>query len=303
MNPQPLTIDAVRNIAEELMTKHGNTTTLDVKNLLRNRNYFATQQEVSAHMDTLTRTDSWKYSQKTGYRVYSLPADTNNIMDEYYYNGSEVMEVYVRDKEFHLGIGVRYGQVTYTTKYFQRNSSAISEAKKVVAEYKQKGFVANNNVPTYQMRLQYRSALNEKPEKVKIGVYNFLVTYQYEAENNQISENDYSVGGYFSWEKNDFKQLSDNIKNKNWDLGLFQKGNFVLNGKKLISKNISPKILNTNIAQNEFVKITPQIGNIYEATFITNTGKNITINQYNEINQQDFMEKVKSILENGLVFF
>ncbi len=302
MTPQALTVDAVRNIAEELMTKYGNTTTLDVKNLLRNRNFFATQQEVSGYMDTLSTTEQWHHTQKNGYRVYSLPPDTNNTLDVYYAKNNEVLDIYVQGKELHIGTGKKYSQIAWQIKTLKRNATAMAEAQQIIKDKKAEGFTQNTQVPAYAVRQQMRTLTHEKPEKVKIGVYDFFLKYHYIIDEQQISENKYCVGGHFSWEKESFENLAQNITHKNWSLNLFLQGNFVANGKKLHDKITRPKQAQ-DITTNDFVEIVPYSGQLYEVIFTTASGKVVALNKFKEGNYDAFLDKVCNILKNGFAFF
>ncbi len=58
-----LTIAAVYETAEALMALHGITTTLEVKNQLRNQGFWALQAQVSALM--------WQVAEQAGWRVFS----------------------------------------------------------------------------------------------------------------------------------------------------------------------------------------------------------------------------------------
>jgi len=55
------------------MNIDGKTTTLDVKNHLRNRGFLAFQNEISALMEQLAHEDNWKCVHNGRFRIYSLP--------------------------------------------------------------------------------------------------------------------------------------------------------------------------------------------------------------------------------------
>lgn len=58
----PLTYDAVKDAAFELMKANGTTSTLEVKELLRTKNYEATQAEVSKLMKEVAREESLDFN-------------------------------------------------------------------------------------------------------------------------------------------------------------------------------------------------------------------------------------------------
>lgn len=70
---QAITKDIVKDVAEDLMEKNGQTTTLEVKDELRNRGYWAVQDEVSNMMFDLGHEEDWDIqNDPTGtHRVYS----------------------------------------------------------------------------------------------------------------------------------------------------------------------------------------------------------------------------------------
>lgn len=72
---QPGSIDKqmVKEAAEALMSQHGATTTLEVKNWLRHNNFIAYQWEVSALMDTLAEEEAWAFQWIGKFRVYFIP--------------------------------------------------------------------------------------------------------------------------------------------------------------------------------------------------------------------------------------
>lgn len=64
----------IKLTAELLMGSSGQTTTLHVKNHLRNRGFLAFQNEISALMNQLANENSWRHVHNGQFRIYSLPA-------------------------------------------------------------------------------------------------------------------------------------------------------------------------------------------------------------------------------------
>ena len=66
-----LTIAAVYETAESLMATHGVTTTLEVKNRLRNQGFWALQADVSALMWEIAQEAGWHVVSNGRFRVYA----------------------------------------------------------------------------------------------------------------------------------------------------------------------------------------------------------------------------------------
>jgi len=66
-----LTLDAVKDVTLDLISKNGKTSSLDVKNELRNQGYFATQSTVSDFMNDLYTSREVDYTVNGRYREYT----------------------------------------------------------------------------------------------------------------------------------------------------------------------------------------------------------------------------------------
>lgn len=78
-NRKSITKDAVKEAAEDLIKQNGETTTLDVKNSLRNSGYFAKQDEVSQIMLEIGTEESWQINNNGIYRIYSFDQNVGSI--------------------------------------------------------------------------------------------------------------------------------------------------------------------------------------------------------------------------------
>ena len=76
----PLTKAAVRQAAEMLMDQHTETTTLEVKNQLRQQGYKAVQREVSALMDELCAEANWEFEFNGRNRIYRRKKDLDKAI-------------------------------------------------------------------------------------------------------------------------------------------------------------------------------------------------------------------------------
>lgn len=78
MKALPLTKDLVKDQAISLIKACAHTTTLEVKLTLRNRGYYATQEEVSQYMNELFQDGEFLFTQGQGHREYYLPASNES---------------------------------------------------------------------------------------------------------------------------------------------------------------------------------------------------------------------------------
>lgn len=72
---------AVKSAAETLMIINGETTTLEVKKLLRLEGFLAFQQEISRMMDDLSQEKDWSYSCNGLYRTYTFRINMDYQID------------------------------------------------------------------------------------------------------------------------------------------------------------------------------------------------------------------------------
>ena len=72
----PLTKDAVYDVAMELMKNTGSTTSLEVKEELRKKDYWALQKEVSNMLQELCDEHGWDKNNNGTFNVYSIPSSS-----------------------------------------------------------------------------------------------------------------------------------------------------------------------------------------------------------------------------------
>lgn len=70
---------AVRMAATTLILAEGCTTTLCVKQFLRNRGYYAQQAEVSKWLFTIAGQQGWSVNDNGLFRVYSFPRPASSM--------------------------------------------------------------------------------------------------------------------------------------------------------------------------------------------------------------------------------
>lgn len=69
--------EAVKAAAEELIRENGATTTLEVKNKLRNQGFIAYQAEVSRMLDETAQSQGWEFEVNGKFRVYYFARPSN----------------------------------------------------------------------------------------------------------------------------------------------------------------------------------------------------------------------------------
>ena len=74
-----LTLSAVKYAALLLIDRDSQTTTLDVKNLLRKLDYIATQDDVSVLMDQAASELPLEFTSSKGYREFTLPTPASVV--------------------------------------------------------------------------------------------------------------------------------------------------------------------------------------------------------------------------------
>jgi hypothetical protein len=67
---KPLTKQAVKETAEELLVKNKTITSLEVKKALRLKGYFATQEEISSLLTMLCDEEGWTFTAQGGHKIY-----------------------------------------------------------------------------------------------------------------------------------------------------------------------------------------------------------------------------------------
>lgn len=70
--PVPSSQD-IKDAAIELMKQNGTTTNLDIKNLLRSKNFWVSQDEVSKAMSTIASEENFDRSWNGSYNTWSIP--------------------------------------------------------------------------------------------------------------------------------------------------------------------------------------------------------------------------------------
>ena len=72
-----ITREVVADVARDLINRLGSTTSLDVKNELRNMGYYAVQSDVSSLLDETANTQGWHHKVDGDHRIYSFATLSN----------------------------------------------------------------------------------------------------------------------------------------------------------------------------------------------------------------------------------
>ncbi|HAS43304.1 MAG TPA: hypothetical protein DCS93_22685 [Microscillaceae bacterium] len=205
-----LTKNAVKEAAEHLIEAFGTTTTLDVKNRLRQQGFQALQAEVSNLMDTLTDEEQWRFNHNGRYRVYRFGPDSNDTFHKYLEQGQRFWEILASGKEQIINEGLigTIGQMT-TTKY-PTNRKTIAQSKKVHQTMLDQGYseAVDQRLP-FNLRQKYATYLDQKPLKYTIGFFNVQAQERLAAE--ITLENNQKTNGYILQSKNAGYDLTWNL--------------------------------------------------------------------------------------------
>jgi predicted DNA-binding WGR domain protein len=302
--------NAVLLASEELMDKYGSTTTLDVKNLLRGRNYNATQSEVSNFMNELAVKENWKYSQRGNYRVYSFGQDTFETYQAYLEKDNRFCSIKAEDKKIIIEEGIIGKTGTFQEKSFNRNKKTIRDAKNWVEEKEKQGFIRtiDNRLPS-DLRKKIGGFEDKKITKLIANFYNVKVEIKQKVniENQNNTKQGFlyteKQGGYlFVWENNlkDASLLTKTlnqileISNFNFD---YQK----ITGEKVVHKRVID--LQENIVQNYDkiienneieTKIWVSMNNLYLLELFFETGEKLNLSKFDYKNNEDFLKIIGS---------
>ena len=218
-----LTQEAVKEAAEDLIEAFGTTTTLDVKNKLRQQGYQAMQADVSRLMDTVTAEERWQFNHNGRYRVYRFGPDSNDTFHKYMESGQHFWEVLASDKELIVNEGTVGTNGQMNKRSFPTNRKTIAQSKKLYQEKKQAGYseAVDQRLP-FALRKKYANYLNKKPVSYTIGFFNVLASEKQAAEftlADQQTTKGYTIqsknAGYdFTWELPQSKEsLAEVLKN------------------------------------------------------------------------------------------
>ncbi len=306
-----LTLDYknVLSVAEELIEKNGSTTTLDVKNLLRNRNFQATQNEVSSFINQASIQESWQSHQNSNFKVYSFGKDTHETLDEYFINNTNFWAIKVENAKITIEEGIVNGKETTTERSYNRNKKAIRIAKELIIEKEKNAFF---RTPDTRLPLSVRKSIagyeNKKATKIILSFFNviFKTTENVMVKNNQQEEKKAILtieknGGYqFAWEKN-IKEIQKITKtaNQNLEISQFQFDYYQTTGEKMNHKSIVDKEGNVyqeiNITNKLDIinHILIDLNKIYMAEIFFETGEKLSLSKFDYKDIDIFLQVIR----------
>jgi predicted DNA-binding WGR domain protein len=310
------TVDATAVLlaAEELMSKNGSTTTLDVKNRLRNNGYMAVQAEVSRFMDDLARTESWTYAQQNSFRVYRLGPDTNETFDMYLEKDNDFWEISVKGLEQTVSEGKKGSVGTFFHKSLVSNRQAIRHAKKLVDEKKQMGFnIQVSQLLPMTLRKKFGKYLEQKPKICTLSFYNVEMTEKSPADfyTSEGKVSGYLIqsksGGYqFTWENN-FSKILLLLSEENLDLNKADFQNRRTTGEKIKSKeSLSNEGFSISTydkvelnAEQQIESCKTERKNLYEVKFEFESGEKTILSKFDLHFDNEFLPITQKILTNS----
>ncbi len=211
----PLTVQATREVIYHLIALNGKTTTLDVKNELRSRNYNASQNDVSHFVGQIQKADNLEIKNNGQYNFYFFGYDSNDTKKAYLENNIEFVEVIVQGKFVKIFQGKLGADGVETNHNLNKNLLAIREFSKFVGDFVAQEFVQTNDLrPSLTIRQQYGHIIGQKAFSAKIGYFN-AKKYEQNFEKNGAY--------YFAWDLNtqslSFKDVLS--QTKNWQTSNF----------------------------------------------------------------------------------
>lgn len=171
---KPLTDLAVLQAAEELMLKHGQTTTLDVKQLLRQQNFEALQNEVSSRMENLCRQEAWQTNSAGAYRIYSLGADTDQKFLAYWELEAEKIfwELKIEKHEAFIVTGRIGTDGQMQTLAYRTNREAIRQGLLLMHDKRKEGYKpAQDTRLPLAVRQHFSPHADKIPATIRLAYY------------------------------------------------------------------------------------------------------------------------------------
>lgn len=242
---KPLTKINVLKAAEELMTINDYTTTLDVKNALREEGYFAVQADVSLWMEELAYEEGWLYQSNGTHRFYAFGEDTKEALHQYFEKGNYFWEIVVEGVSQFINTGKigTFGCIKHYT--FNTNRGAIFDSELLVQDKILNRYERSENLrPSFTLRLKYFDYFQQRVSRCTLSYFGIRKT---EKEDAYIYLGDQVAKAYFLIQKNagyefSFKgesglnQLSDLLRKTEWDAHSIAFDDIFLLGEKVISE-------------------------------------------------------------------
>jgi len=309
-----LTKDAVKEAAEHLIEAFGTTTTLDVKNRLRQQGFQALQAEVSDLMDTLTNEEQWRFNHNGRYRVYRFGPDSSDTFHKYLEQGQYFWEILASGKEQIVNEGLigTIGQMA--TQKYPTNRKNIAQSKKTHQTKLNQGYSAavDQRLP-FNLRQKYAAYLDQKPLKYTIGFFDVKasekLTAEITLENNQKTDG-YIVqsknAGYdFTWDLPQSKEkLADILKKAPSVIWELQYDHKQLTGEKVTETkayNQREEVIDkfqhfTPTNSSSFLDIEIQFQKMYKIDIWFEGGNQISLSKFDLDIHQELLPVARQIL-------
>jgi predicted DNA-binding WGR domain protein len=227
------TIDDVRDVLYTLIAQNKSTTTLDVKNELRRLGFQAFQDQVSQMVNTIASQDSLSFRHNGKFNIYSFGQDTSDVKQVYLELGQEFWEAKAEKKSITLFSGKVGTDGKQEQLHFYKNSLAIRELNRLMAEKMQTGFSqATDPRPPLEIRQKYGHLLGKLPVSCSIGYFN--VSKKEQVENQVLTKN----SGYtFIWNISSSRQeLANVLSQSTWSSTSIRYDHAQLLGEKILQR-------------------------------------------------------------------
>lgn len=259
---------AVLQAAETLMRQNGQTTTLDVKNLLRQQSYEATQSEVSSRMEIVARQESWHINSAGAYKIYKPAPDTTETLQSYWELASQRLfwEVKAQDKTLQIVEGRIGTDGTVQTLAYPTNRETIREAQRLIQEKKNNGYQsAKDSRLPLAIRQYFGAYFSKTLQSLKLAYFGVLQTH----EQDKIKE-----GGYeYLWNlPAQTAELQDVWTKTIWSPSASTQNQAAVLGEKIIKKDIK---LSTDIEVHQ--------EKLFRATLYFTDGSSLQMGRYDAV--------------------
>ncbi len=277
----PLTVQATREVIYHLIALNGKTTTLDVKNELRSRNYNAAQNDVSHFVGQIQKADNLETKSNGQYNFYHFGYDSSDTKKAYLEKNIDFVEVVVEGKFVKVFQGKIGADGVETSHNLNKNLLAIREFSKFVGDFVSQGFVQMQDTrPSLIIRQKYGHILGQKAVSAKIGYFN-AKKYEQNSEKNGAY--------YFAWDLNtqslSFKDVL--AQTQNW-----QTSNFTCT----LSSTLGEKTTKKDLQNIEKPYFDLDNNNIFEIQLFFANGQKATFSKFSLSLNSELLPLVRQFL-------
>jgi predicted DNA-binding WGR domain protein len=203
---------------------------------LRRLGFQAFQDQVSQMVNTIVLQDNLSSRSNGKFNIYSFGQDTNEVKHVYMELGQEFWEAKVEKKSIIIFSGKIGTDGKKEQLEFYKNSLAIRELNRLIAEKTQHGYSqASDPRPPLEFRQKYGHLLGKTPVSCSIGYFN--VTKKEQVANQLLTKN----SGYtFTWNISLSRQnLTQVLSQPSWNNTDIKYASAQLLGEKILKREPS----------------------------------------------------------------